>query len=71
MGEAVMALGGLARLLAEAERADDQRRRQILEDADREYRRYKESLSALPAALKANDEAADAAAAALPVEAAP
>jgi hypothetical protein len=66
MGEAVMALGGLARLLAEAERADDARRRQILEDADREYRRYKESLAALPAALAANDAAADALAAALP-----
>ncbi len=65
MGAAMAAIGGLAQLAAEYERADEQRRQEILDQADQHYRAYKESLGGLPAALQQNDRAADAAAAAL------
>jgi hypothetical protein len=71
MGAILTSLGQLAGLAAEYESATEERRRAILDEAERAYRLYKENLASLPAALAANDAAADAAATALPAAPAP
>jgi len=63
---ALSAIGALAQLGAEYAAADAQRRQEILDAADQEYRRFKASLAGLPAALAASDAAADALLAGLP-----
>lgn len=59
-------LGRLATLGGEYAAADAQRRQQILEQLDQEYRGWRGAVAGLPQVLRTNDAAADAAAAALP-----
>ena len=68
MGAALAALGQLASLGAEFERANEARRQAILAEAEQAYRAYKSGLAGLPAVLAENDRVSDAAAAALPSE---